>query len=230
MQDALNAIYEAHLHTREPDRSDLYDRLRGPDLVWVAQAYIAATPRVLFVGQQPDGCDYSYAEFLSDWTVVRAVDGYRRFNFGQHYDASPWWTFYNQLRRELFGTKCERGVVGWINLLKFVTPDRKSVLGLPFEEAALELQGDLFIRELSILDPDVCVFATGPCYDWIIERYYPGVTFEDCGLGSRTLAAVKHDRLPVLSFRTYHPKALRLQRKWDAVFQQLCAHIKGDAL
>lgn len=95
---------------------------------------------------------------------------------------------------------------------------------------ALELQGDLFISELSILEPDVCVFATGPDYDRVIERYYPGVTFEDCGFDSRTLAMVKHERLPVRSFRTYHPKALRLQKKWGVVFEQLCGRIKDDAL
>jgi hypothetical protein len=230
MQDELNALYEARFRGRRSDGSAVYTRLRGPDFVWVAPAYMTAKPRVLFIGQQPDGCDFSYAEFLSAWTVAAAVEGYRQFNFGEYYNASPWWTFYNQLRFALFGPKCDRGVVGWINLLKFVTVDRESVLGMPFEGTALGLQGDLFLQELVILEPDACIFATGPDYDRIIDRYYPGVAFEECGLDLRTMARLKHNSLPARSFRTYHPKALRLLKKWDAVFTTLCAHIKNDAL
>src|SRR5260370_38998463 len=96
-QDQLNTLYQARFRNKRLGlASDLYDRLRGPDFVWVAPAYMAATPRVLFVGQQPDGCDYSYGEFFADWTVERAGYSYRRFNFGQRYKASPWWGFYNQ--------------------------------------------------------------------------------------------------------------------------------------
>jgi hypothetical protein len=227
MQDELNALYEANwrtkvLTTTSPDCL----QLRGPDLVWVAPAYVATSPRVLLVGKEPLACDFSFAEFVRNWSVDRAIACYQQFNFGEHYNASPWWTFYNQLRRELFGAGCERGVVGWTNLVKFVTPDRKSILGKPFEQEALDIQGDLFLRELAILQPDVCVFATGPDYDRIIERHYPGVKFEECCVfGSRTLAALSHALLPLRSYRTYHPKALRFQKIWDAVFAQLCAHL-----
>jgi hypothetical protein len=190
MQYELNTLYEEHFRDHSPDGGDVCADLRGPDFVWVAPAYLTAKPRVLFIGQQPDGCDFSYAEFLSGWTVV----------------------------------------VGWINLLKFVTADRKSVLGMPFENAALNLQGDLFLRELAILRPHACIFATGPHYDRIIERYYPGIIFEDDGFGVRTLAALKHAWLPVPSFRTYHPHALRRMKKWDAVFAQLCVRLKDHFL
>jgi hypothetical protein len=230
MQESLNSFYET-LRSRTVDPADdLYDRLRGPDLIWVSPAYVKATPRIVLIGQQQDGWSYSYREFMINWTIERAVAEYRDFNFGERYNASPFWQFYNRLRRGVYGDESERGVIAWVNLVKFVTVERDSVIGTRFEDRALTLQDGIFAKEINILRPDVCIFATGPSYNRIIQRYFPGALFEDSGLGTRVLAIVKHELLPKRSFRTYHPKALRLKKHWEAVLEQLRDFIKPKAL
>jgi hypothetical protein len=221
MQASLNALYETLRNRVADPTDDIYDRLRGPDLIWVSPVYIAAKPRVVLVGQQQDGWSYSYREFLDEWTIDRALSEYHDFNFGEHYNASPFWQFYNELRRAVFGAESERGVIGWLNLVKFVTRERDPVIDAPFEERALGFQDGIFVRELEIMNPDVCVFTTGPRYDRILERYFPGVRFEETCLAARLLAAVKHERLPQKSFRTYHPKSLRFQKLWQRVLGDL---------
>jgi hypothetical protein len=53
--------------------------------------------------------------------------------------------------------------------------------------------------------PDLCVFLTGPNYDWIIETTFSGVSFEPIGdLQERVLAKVNHPALQN-AYRTYHP-------------------------
>jgi hypothetical protein len=222
MQDALNTLYQS-LKTNpfaDPDY-ELYDHLRGPDLAWASPAYIAAKPRVILVGQQQDGWSYSYREFVNEWTIERAVGEYRDFNFGATYNRSPFWQFHVELRRGIFGDHADRGVVGWLNLVKFVTEDRERVIGTPFEDRALALQDHIFVGEVQTMKPDVCVFTTGPNYDHVIDRYFPGVEFQPTDLGVRTLAVVKHRDLPERSFRTYHPKPLRLSKQWHLVLERV---------
>lgn len=109
----------------------------------------------------------------------------------------------------------------WTNLVKFVASDGSSILSKPYAEDALKLQVDILTTELKIANPDVCLFVTGPDYDRVLERYYPGLRFEPLNLPLRQFAKLFHPHLPRHSYRTYHPKALRLQKVWDEVLRIL---------
>ena len=71
----------------------MYSDLIGPDLIWLDNEYLNSSPRIAIVGQQIDGWNYNYPQFVSDWSVSDAIAGYREFNFAANYNSSPFWQF-----------------------------------------------------------------------------------------------------------------------------------------
>lgn len=222
MQSALNALYKRWKKRPKGLSNNLLSKLAGPDLIYATPYYINAKMRVAIVGQQQKGCDYTYKDFLENWSIPEAIETYEQFYFGQHYNLSPFWQFFREVREHYFGEQCDRGTVAWVNLLKFVTTDEKSILWQDFEEDALVAQGNIINEEMTIIKPDVCIFVTGPHYDRIIQRFYPSVKFADVGLGEKVLSRIIHKDLPQYTFRTYHPNPLRLTiKKWRPVLDKI---------
>jgi hypothetical protein len=165
VQDDLNSIYARMKTPADRAPHSVLSTLKGPDLAWVSPAFETAAPRVAIVGQQQLGWDYSYKEFIENWSIEKAVESYKKFNFAENYVSSPFWQFFEQIRNHFFGDRAERSIVAWFNLVKFVTKDEESILGQSFEEDALRLQDGIFAAELAATKPDICIFVTGPDYD-----------------------------------------------------------------
>jgi hypothetical protein len=90
-----------------------------------------------------------------------------------------------------------------------------------------DIQKDLLVTELNIAKPDICLFVTGPNYDFILERYYPKIKFKELGLPVRQFAKLIHPQLPLRSYRMYHPNYLNWDRKgrWEMTFQILAREL-----
>ena len=74
--------------------------------------------------------------------------------------------------------------------------------------AFLDRQRAVVQAEFEILRPDVCLFLTGPNYDWVVDTQFPGVLNEarvDTSIPARELTRLSHPLLPVNSIRSYHP-------------------------
>jgi hypothetical protein len=214
------------LKVRAPANFAEYSDLLGPDLIWLDDEYLNASPRIVIIGQEQKGWDYSYPEFVSEWSVTEAIAVYREFDFGVNYHASPFWQFFHAVRQSTFPNEGHaRRKVLWTNLVKFVSADSTSVLWKPYREAALQLQQDVLTTELEIAKPDICLFVTGPNYDPVLERYFDGVQFEQLepDLPVRQYARLKHPNLPGHSYRIYHPNYLNRDRnrRWNRVFHIL---------
>jgi hypothetical protein len=201
--------------TRAADNVNGYAELRGPDVVWVDDDYFNAPLRVAIVGQQVDGTEYSYREFAETWSIQDAIKNTREFDFGSTYWRTPFWQFFHAVRVSQLGPESSTRSLLWTNLVRFVTLERDSILWKPYAEGALRLQDDILKTELKLTKPDICIFVTGPNYDPILERYFPGIEYQDRGLNIRAFAKLKHSALPAFSYRSYHPKAMRLQNKWN---------------
>jgi len=229
MQYRLNDVYR-HWKNPKVSPSSLLVSLRGPDLVWVPQVYELSNPRVAIVGQQQKDCDYSYGEFLRQWGVEQAVREYESFNFAENYEGnnSPFWQFFNIVRSHFHGEMGPRGTIAWVNLVKFVMPDQNSILGQAVEQEALAFQDGIFQAEIEILKPDICIFVTGPDYDFILERYFCGLRFDPLDFPVRQFARLVHPKLPKHSYRTYHPNYLNRDRKgrWNKVLHILSRELK----
>ena len=81
--------------------------------------------------------------------------------------------------------------------------------------ALLRAQTGILHGEIHALEPHAVVFFTGPKYDSLIEHEFPNARFAPVGTSPREIfAQAQHEDLPELSFRLYHPKALRLRKQW----------------
>ena len=222
-REELEHFYDS-LKNRAPANLTKYSDLVGPDLIWLHDEYLNSTPRIAIVGKEQKGWDYTYPEFISEWDVPEAIAVYREFDFGMNYYASPFWQFFHAVRSSAFPDEGDaRRKVLWTNLIKFVAADGSSILWKPYAEAALQLQQDVLTTELVIARPNICLFVTGPDYDFVLERYFGGVQFEPLDLPVRQFARLVHPSLPQHSYRTYHPNYLNRDRngRWDKVFQIL---------
>lgn len=222
-QEQLEKFYEswkAHAPRNVPDFADM----AGPDLIWLDEQYLNSRQRIAIIGKEQRGWDYTYPEFLSKWSVSKAIDVYLDFDLGKEYYASPFWQFFHGVRLAAFPEEPEaRRKVLWSNLVKFVSVDESPISWKPYGEEALAIQKGILPAELSIAKPDVCIFVTGPGYDEILESYYPQLRFEALELPVRQFAKLVHHDLPQKSFRCYHPNYLNRDRKqrWDKVFEIL---------
>jgi hypothetical protein len=92
----------------------------------------------------------------------------------------------------------------------------------PYEIEDQLAQLRLLSAQVTILRPDAVVFLTGPAYDGILNINFPGaVQATVSALDIRTLCKVSHQDLPRKTFRTYHPKYLRLSKQYGSVLQCL---------
>ncbi len=133
--------------------------------------------------------------------------------------SSPFWRAFHHLRTStgyrilwtnLFRCACESGsIIRAVQRGKLAPGDLKSIL---------KFQRGLLGRETCILKPKAVVFFTGPTADYEneLQSEFPRREFVPIqGYDPRELARVVDVALPALSFRTYHPAALRRHHKWD---------------
>ena len=178
--------------------------LAGPLLMSPNKKYETQSKRLLIIGQQTNGWSYH----ISD--VKKQMGTYEGFNLGVNYYASPFWNITRKLEKAI---GIEEYSCAWTNINKF---DLNS--GKPYGEYEEEIRkvDDLLINEIKILNPDICVFFTGPSFDGRIKSIFDGMLFEKIeNWNSRELARISHSHLPKLSFRTHHPKSLRIRHIED---------------
>ena len=155
--------------------------------------------RLMIIGQQ-----------TNDWTCSDNLDHlmktYEDFNLGVKYYSSPFWNITRKL--EIAMGNVEYSCV-WTNINKFDL-DKNRPYG-KFEREISKLDS-ILIGEIEILKPRVCIFFTGPSFDQRIEKIFEGVTFENVGNWKKSqLSKLSHQMLPILTYRTHHPKSLRIR-------------------
>ena len=128
---------------------------------------------------------------------------YEGFNLGRSYN-STFWQWAHKINGMLGNPDANCFV--WNNILKFGKDCSK---GYP-DRLVTNLENKYFniiADEISILNPDVCIFLTGPSYDVEIESKFPDVEFINFGgyEDIKEVAQVKSKYLPMHSYRTYHP-------------------------
>lgn len=176
------------------------DDLAGPFLISPNELYLKQSKRLMIVGQQTNGWSY----FIED--VDKQMKTYEEFNLGIDYYSSPFWNITRKVERALGND--EYSCV-WTNLFKFDLDANRPYGAYDFEVSKLD---SIFIKEIEILQPDICIFFTGPSFDHKIEELFKGINFEKVGeWEERQLCKLKHKNLPVLTYRTHHPKSLRLR-------------------
>ena len=243
-QNALQILYKNWKNSLRLSEQELCN-LGAPLFLNITKKYAKSAKRVLVLGQETAGwewtrnlrvnhprypLDYPYQDILSMGDLVDNHDaveallwGYREFAFAKYQPEvynSPFWQAFRKIQ-----DWPDVGVM-WGNLVRAdYSPPEENTYGYSINNASeqtrkvlIDQQMHLLTFEIAILEPQVCVFFTGPDYDSIISSTFSGCEFLPCdGVPTRELARLAHKSLPVTSFRTFHPKYLRLSRKWSYI-------------
>lgn len=173
------------------------NKLHGPFLISPSNEYKDQNMPLLIVGQETNG-------WTDDVDLESQMATYEDFNVGIYYRSSPFWNITRKVEVAL-GNKGYTSA--WTNISKFDFENARPY-GQNLEE--ISKVDDLLVDEIRILEPKVCIFFTGPDFDSRIKKIFESVEFiEIDGWPSRQLCQLKHENLPALTFRTYHPRYLR---------------------
>jgi hypothetical protein len=169
----------------------------------------------------PDDDIWTMQDFITGDNAVEALcRGYQAFDFAHLYKGgnSPFWRAFREVQT------CPQARVLWGNLVRFAYLSTESTgtsilrASNEIRNVLVEQQKNLFLSELSILDPHICIFFTGPNYDSILAGTVLNCDFIACnGYSVRQLAKLAHSALPAASYRTYHPHSLNRQKHWDYI-------------
>lgn len=172
--------------------------LSHPLLISIPEAYLSQKTKLLVVGQQTNRwCGGSIDDLL---------ECYKRFSFGEQY-SSPFWNVTRKLEALL---EIDPFAITWSNLNKCDFEGRR-----PSEKLEQEIYNKFPVLngEIGLLKPDIVLFFSGPYYDSHLKGIFPKCKFINVsGFLERQLCRVEHQSLPFNSYRTYHPKHLRISR------------------
>ncbi len=208
IQSRLNTLYEKNwkeLNTVLPkDRG-----ISNPLFIRVPEAYEKAELKLMVIGKETNSWWSDLGDPTKPTTPEKLVDCYRDFNLGEKYVKSPFWWAAHQLQSKLSAVVPPFGFV-WSNL--FICDQNKRT---PENDIADKLRTMSVLQaEIDILQPHAIVFFTGwNPYDYTIDRLFQGNDKIPINGDGKLLAQLSHRGLPISSFRTYHPKYLRLKKQ-----------------
>ncbi|WP_152859164.1 hypothetical protein [Burkholderia sp. BE17] len=203
MQFKLDAYYNHCLREAQACFSRHLDVLSAPLLLNVADDYLNADVRIMFVGKETNGWWGSLRKFYETADAVAAVRARYVEQFHRPTGHSRFLRITKLLAHELAGAK--RSAICWNNLMK-MDWDR----GRGFSRSSIEHSPELFelstrmVRhEIDLLKPNVIIFGSGPAYDRAIKAVLPDrttISVEPRALWHFTAGDIR-------CYRTYHPNA-----------------------
>jgi len=162
--------------------------------------------KLFIIGQESKGwnCNYKNIDSL--------LQTYIDFNMGEHYNRSPFWNITRKIEALM---KIAPYSCAWSNINRYDHNGGAPEGGILEEIMKLDY---LVKEELSVIQPDVCFFFTNRKYDYRLEELYSGLEMYPIeGLPKNHFCRLKHQNLPTLTFRTPHPRFIRMQ-KWEEPF------------
>jgi hypothetical protein len=205
IKEQLKQIYEARINDfKRIVEKFPKDNLAGPILISPNDLYLNQPKRLMIIGQQTNGWSCNVDD------IDKQMKTYEDFNLGIDYYSSPFWNITRKVEKAI---GIEEYSCVWTNINKFDVN-----CGRPYGDYETEISklDSLLISEIEILKPDFCIFFTGYSFDQRIKSIFNEVFFENIdNWDSRQLCRLKHSKLPRLTFRTYHPKYLRIRHLED---------------
>lgn len=179
----------------------------GPLLLSPNENYYKQPTKLLIIGQQTNGWESDVDDMQEQMLA------YENFNLGESYYSSPFWNITRKLENAL---NIEPYSCAWTNLNKF---DLRGQQPYGEYQDLVSKLDDILLSEIDIIKPDVCMFYTGPNFDYKLEAIYKDIEFVELpNFGIRQFCKLKHPNLPENSYRSYHPLALRRTSKLEESF------------
>lgn len=181
--------------------------------VRIPEEWARSQRRVLMLGQETGALEFSLEEMRDKADGIEEIaSSYQWFDFaeGKAQRSSPFWRAHRRLAHDLEGDQYR--AVMWSNLVK-VQSALETGSGIHQVDSAklgdvVDWQADVVRAEIRDISPDGIALFTGPNYDWIIQRVFPGAklrALEGSSASVRAIAQVSHPDLPKKTVRTYHP-------------------------
>lgn len=205
LNERLFSLYHNHMQALDALYADLdakcVEDYAGPLLPYCwEELYLRSQHRLVMIGQETNGwyCDY----MKSDGEIRKNIEVYKNFQLGAECN-STFWLYAHRFNLELNGFDDLNFI--WMNVNKF---GRNTGKGKP-EQVVLDDEVhyyNLLAEELEILQPDVCLFFTGPNYDEDIRLKISDIEYHEfAGYSVRNVARLRSKHLPKHSYRTHHP-------------------------
>jgi hypothetical protein len=212
MKEQLKNLYTNNINAFNQIRltfpNEQFD-LPGPFLMSPNTLYSRQKRRLLIIGQQTKGWTY-------DVDIEKQQSTYESFNVGENYYSSPFWNITRKLEKAVGNDAFS---CAWTNINKFDLEEDRPYG--EFEQAISKLDS-ILIEEINIIKPEVCMFFTGPAFDYRIKNLFLEIELIEIeGWSVRQFCRLKHKDLPEKSFRSYHPKALRIQQLEDKFIKDM---------
>jgi len=216
MKTQLESLYQKNLKQIKDVRLKFQDYdLEGPFLISPSDKYISSKKKIFIIGQQTKGWSCEIDD------LQKQMKAYEEFNLGYAYYSSPFWNVFHKIEKQILG---EEYCSAWGNFNKYdFEADR------PFGEIENEISNldFLLLEEIKILKPDICLFLIGYSFDERIKKLFKGAIFKQVAdWNIKQLAKIEHSNLPVHSYRTYHPKYLRVSGLEEKFLNELKNEIK----
>jgi hypothetical protein len=233
--------YESWKHSVQFSKEE-GDLIGPPLLLHITPEFWNAEQRILVYGQETYGWWWTrqhlstlpgyppwtfndvrtFREFLSNEDSVKALCwAYKEFQFGrtQKLSGKPFWRAFRDVQR------WPNAGLMWSNVLRTdYTPwhfaQDPGIKLKDLTDKMIEQQKFVLSKELEILQPDVCLFFSGPYYDHIIGSAFPNTEFSKCtSAPHREFGRLRGSLLPARTFRTFHPNYLSRAKKWEYIEQ-----------
>jgi hypothetical protein len=204
LREQLLSLYES----RQQDFKNVKaqhpnDSLAGPFLMSPIDAYIKQLRPLLVIGQETNG----WLDNVEDMKRMMSFYEAEKATIGIKRGGTPFWNITQKLEVAIGNDKYS---CAWTNLSKF---DVNSKRALGAHESTIKTLDDVLVSEIKIISPCICMFFSGPSFDNRIKDIFKGVEFTPIeGWATSQFCQLKHPDLPVNSFRSYHPKSLRLRK------------------
>jgi hypothetical protein len=237
--DQLSATEQASLASKElKDRYDAYylyliDFLREknafhrsvsfPLLIKPFPEYFEANTKLMIFGKETFSWPVSenllcLRDGIQNQTIVETLlRKYENFKLGKG-RHSPFWQFCRKLNHKF--NKSEKAFI-WNNISK-VDENKTTPKWDILKGASATNCSSIINDEVQLLKPDVVVFVTGSIPESHLENVFKGMELEPI---NNVLFRIKHHLLPFHSYKTQHPKNLRLKGKFDDVINFIHAEV-----
>jgi hypothetical protein len=195
------------------------DDLAGPFLMSPNPDFYTSSNRLLIIGQETNGWSYHIDD------LEKQMENYEDFNVGIEYYASPFWNITRKVENALENKPYS---CAWTNLNKFDLDG-----GRPYGEyeTMISKLDDILLSEMKILNPDFCIFFTGPSFDYRIKTIFQDIEFiEITNFTVRQFCKLRHPDLPANSYRSHHPKSLRIRYLEDNFIDYISKQKNKNAL
>jgi len=194
----LKKMYQ-DIDSKAKEDESVYD-LSGPLLLtcW-EEKYLASKYKLMIFGQETNGWCNDFFPSVND--IDKSIEVYKDFKLGQDY-GTLFCQYAHYVNQMINGVDDLNFV--WNNVNKF----GKDGKGRPH---AVVLDNEIehfnvLTQELKILNPDICIFLSGPRYDADLKKKLPDLETEQFkDYPTNEVARYVSKSLPYNSFRTYHP-------------------------